>query len=69
VLIVSDILGIFETFTPKFVKRYANLAEEMKRAFAEYAADVRSGTFPGPEHVYNMLPEEAARLHELEAGM
>ena len=69
VLIVSDILGIFETFTPKFVKRYANLAEEMKRAFAEFAADVRSGTFPGPEHVYNMLPEEAARLHELEAGM
>jgi 3-methyl-2-oxobutanoate hydroxymethyltransferase len=68
VLIVSDILGIFETFTPKFVKRYANLAEDMKRAFAEYAADVRSGTFPGPEHVYNMLPEEAARLHELESG-
>jgi 3-methyl-2-oxobutanoate hydroxymethyltransferase len=65
VLIVSDILGIFEAFTPKFVKRYANLAEEMKRAFAEYARDVRDGTFPGPEHVYNMLPGEADRLGEL----
>jgi 3-methyl-2-oxobutanoate hydroxymethyltransferase len=65
VLIVSDILGIFEAFTPKFVKKYANLAEEMKRAFAEYAKDVREGAFPGPEHVYNMLPGEAARLGEL----
>jgi 3-methyl-2-oxobutanoate hydroxymethyltransferase len=66
VLIVSDILGIFETFTPKFVKRYAGLADEMKRAFAEFAADVRSGAFPGPEHVYPMLPGEAERLGELE---
>jgi 3-methyl-2-oxobutanoate hydroxymethyltransferase len=65
VLIVSDVLGIFETFTPKFVKRYANLAEEMKQAFAQYAEEVRNGTFPGPEHVYNMLPGEADRLNEL----
>ncbi len=65
VLIVSDVLGIFETFTPKFVKKYANLAAEMRRAFAEYASDVRNGTFPGPEHVYPMLPGEADRLAEL----
>ena len=65
VLIVSDILGIFETFTPRFVKKYANLADEMKRAFAQYAEDVRNGTFPGPEHVYSMLPGEAERLSEL----
>jgi 3-methyl-2-oxobutanoate hydroxymethyltransferase len=65
VLIVSDVLGIFETFTPKFVKVYANLADEMKRAFAQYADDVRRGTFPGPEHVYHMLPGEADRLSEL----
>lgn len=65
VLIVSDVLGIFETFTPKFVKRYANLAEEMKQAFAKYAKEVRDGTFPGPEHVYNMMPGELDRLAEL----
>lgn len=65
VLIVSDVLGIFETFTPKFVKRYASLAIEMKRAFAQYAEEVRNGTFPGPEHVYPMLPGEAERLGEL----
>jgi len=64
-LIVSDLLGIFEAFTPKFVKRYANLAEEMKRAFATYRDEVRNGVFPGPEHVYSMLPGEAERLSEL----
>jgi 3-methyl-2-oxobutanoate hydroxymethyltransferase len=51
VLIVSDVLGLFEAFTPKFVKRYANLAAEIKRAMEAFAADVRDGTFPGPEHV------------------
>ena len=65
VLIVSDVLGIFETFTPRFVKQYANLAAEMKRAFAEYASDVRNGTFPGPEHVYPMLPGEMDKLRKL----
>lgn len=64
-LIVSDLLGIFEAFTPKFVKKYTNLAEEMKKAFAQYAEEVRNGTFPGPEHVYPMLPGEAEKLSEL----
>jgi 3-methyl-2-oxobutanoate hydroxymethyltransferase len=65
VLIVSDVLGIFETFTPRFVKQYAQLAEEMKRAFAQYAEEVRNGSFPGPDHVYHMLPGEVDRLDEL----
>lgn len=65
VLIVSDVLGVFETFTPRFVKRYAGLADEMKRAFAQYAQEVRDGTFPGSEHVYPMLPGEVERLGEL----
>jgi 3-methyl-2-oxobutanoate hydroxymethyltransferase len=65
VLIVSDVLGVFETFTPRFVKRYAGLAEEMKRAFAQYTQEVRDGTFPGPEHTYPMLPGEEERLGEL----
>lgn len=64
-LIVSDLLGIFETFTPKFVKKYANLAEEMKRAFTTYRNEVQQGQFPGPEHIYNMLKGEAERLVEL----
>ncbi len=67
-LIVSDLLGIFEAFTPKFVKKYANLGEEMKRAFIAYRDDVRSGAFPGPEHVYPMVEGEAEKLGELERG-
>lgn len=65
-LIVSDLLGVFEAFTPKFVKKYANLGEEMKRAFIAYRDEVKSGAFPGPEHVYPMLEGESAGLDRLE---
>jgi len=65
-LIVSDLLGIFEAFTPKFVKKYASLGEEMKRAFGAYRDEVKSGAFPGPEHVYNMVESEVDRLSALE---
>jgi 3-methyl-2-oxobutanoate hydroxymethyltransferase len=64
-LIVSDLLGIFEAFTPKFVKKYANLADDIKAAFQEYAREVREGTFPGPEHAYNMRPGEEEKLDQL----
>ena len=40
-------LGLFTWFTPKHVKRYANLSEEMRKAFAAYKRDVESGEFPG----------------------
>jgi 3-methyl-2-oxobutanoate hydroxymethyltransferase len=65
-LIVSDLLGVFEAFTPRFVKKYANLGEEMKRAFIAYRDEVKSGVFPGPEHVYPMLEGEAEKLAALE---
>lgn len=64
-LIVSDLLGIFEAFTPKFVKKYANLAEEIERAFAAYRDEVKSGAFPGPEHVYNMLKGEVEEFEKI----
>lgn len=63
-LIVADLLGIFEAFKPKFVKRYANLAVEMKKAFEAYRTDIKSRAFPGPEHVYNMLPGELEKLQK-----
>src|SRR5450756_1647654 len=68
-LIVSDLLGIFQAYTPKFVKKYAHLAEEIKHAFSEFCTEVRSGAFPGPEHVYNMVEGEADKLGELEREM
>ena len=59
VLIVSDVLGIFQAFTPKFVKKYADVADVSMRALNEYVADVRNGAFPADEHCYHMLDGEA----------
>lgn len=62
VLICNDMLGLFEVFTPKFVKKYANLAEEMRRAFRQYISDVKGGKFPSEEHCYRMRAGEAEKL-------
>ena len=60
-----DLLGAFDTFKPKFAKRYANLAQDATEAFAAYADDVRSGRFPDAEHSYQMKPEEIERFAAL----
>jgi len=63
-LIVSDMLGIFEVFTPKFVKKYANLAGIMRQAFQDYVGEIREGKFPSLEHCYKMKAGEAEKLME-----
>lgn len=52
VLVCHDMLGLFEKFKPKFVKRYAELAAEMERAFRRYIEEVKKGIFPDEEHSY-----------------
>ena len=52
--ICGDMLGLFQAFSPKFVKKYANVAEIMIGAFREYAKDIRELKFPGDEHVYHI---------------
>ena len=52
VLVLHDILGLFEDFTPKFVKKYANIGEQIRQAAKQYRDDVRKGIFPGPEHSF-----------------
>lgn len=52
VLVTEDMLGLFNDFTPSFVKRYADLGPDVSRAAASYAADVRARRFPGPENVF-----------------
>lgn len=52
VLVTHDMLGLFEKFKPKFSKRYANLAEEIKRCYREYIEEVKTGKFPTDEHSY-----------------
>jgi 3-methyl-2-oxobutanoate hydroxymethyltransferase len=64
VLVTHDLLGLFERFTPKFVKRYANLSGEMKRAFSEFKAEVRAGAFPGHEHTVEISDDEWQCLEE-----
>ena len=64
-LIVSDVLGIWEAFTPKFVKKYANMAEESVKALQAYVGEVREGKFPTEEHCYKIIEGEAEKLMEL----
>jgi 3-methyl-2-oxobutanoate hydroxymethyltransferase len=61
-LIVGDMLGYFEAFTPKFVKKYANLAAVIEQAFREFAEEVRTGRFPEEKHCYRMLEGEHEKL-------
>jgi len=65
ILIVSDILGIWEVFKPKFVKRYANMAEESVKAMQDYIREVHEVKFPAEEHCYQMIEGEAAKFMEL----
>jgi 3-methyl-2-oxobutanoate hydroxymethyltransferase len=64
VLVTHDLLGLFGRFTPKFVKKYANLHAEMTRAFAEYKNDVLSKTFPTSAHSVEITDEEWQSLVE-----
>ena len=64
-LIVSDMLGIFEAFTPKFVKKYANLSAEISNAFRRYIDDVRQEKFPEEKHTYSMAAGEFEKLQKL----
>src|ERR671922_92893 len=52
VLVFPDLLGFFGGHEPRFVKRYANLREELVRAVSTYTADVRERRFPAPQHTY-----------------
>ena len=60
VLVFHDLLGIRDGAGAKFVRRYADLQDAMSQGVANYAADVRSGAFPAPEHGYGMDPAELA---------
>ncbi len=62
VLVTHDLLGLFDRFTPKFVKKYADFHGEMQRAFTEYIADVRTRAFPAQQHSVEMDAAELARL-------
>lgn len=63
ILVYQDMLGLFSDFTPKFVKKYANLGDEMKKAFASYINDVKDCSFPGEEHSFKISDEVIEKLY------
>ena len=66
VLVFHDLLGIYDGHAPRFAKRYGEMREQMIAGVAAYAAEVRSGSFPGPEHIYSIDDDE---LRTFEAGL
>jgi 3-methyl-2-oxobutanoate hydroxymethyltransferase len=64
VLVFHDLLGIRDGLGARFVKRYANLQQEMNDGVSAYAQDVRSRRYPGPEHSYSIDPAELAELKD-----
>ncbi len=64
-LIVHDLLGFFDRFTPKFVKKYADLNSAITQAFTAYKDDVVGGRFPEPQHNYALKAGELAKLGQL----
>ncbi|MDO8885662.1 3-methyl-2-oxobutanoate hydroxymethyltransferase, partial [Candidatus Oleimmundimicrobium sp.] len=53
VLVTQDILGMYDKFVPKFVKQYAKLSGEMKKAVSDYISEVKTGKFPSEEHEFH----------------
>jgi len=64
VLVTNDLLGLFDDFTPKFVKRYAHLKETIAAAFTRYRQEVKAGEYPGPEHAFRLDEGEGRRWQE-----
>jgi len=62
VLVYHDLVGLYERFTPKFVKQYIKLAPKITEALVQYKTEVENGTFPGPEHTFTMKKEEADKI-------
>lgn len=65
VLVTHDLLGLFDRFTPKFVRRYAELGALAEAAARTFVSDVASGAFPAAEHTHRLAPAVLAQLREV----
>ncbi|MDY0041348.1 MAG: 3-methyl-2-oxobutanoate hydroxymethyltransferase [Desulforhabdus sp.] len=65
VLVIHDVLGLFDRFIPKFVKQYARLGEPIQEALTRYREEVEKGLFPGPEHTFTMDEKEAKKVADV----
>jgi len=64
VVVTYDLIGLFERFKPRFVRRYGNVADVIRQATGAYVRDVKAGLFPGEEHTVAMAPDEYTRLKQ-----
>lgn len=62
VLVLHDVIGLYERFTPRFAKRYVGLAGQVREALRSYTREVREGSFPGEDHAFKMDEEQRIRL-------
>ena len=63
ILVYQDMLGMFSDFTPKFVKKYENVGDRMRNAFATYIDEVKNGSFPREEHGFKIEQEVIEKLY------
>jgi len=63
VLVYQDMLGLYSDFTPKFVKRYAEIGPQMQTAIGTYISEVKSGAFPAPEHTFALADAVIEKLY------
>lgn len=63
ILVYQDMLGMYSDFTPKFVRRFADIGSVMKEAFATYQQEVQQGTFPAKEHEYTIADDVLEKLY------
>ena len=64
VLVIQDLLGMYDKIKPKFAKRYMNLSEDIVKSLEKYKKDIESGTFPSEENWFSMNDEELKKLRE-----
>jgi 3-methyl-2-oxobutanoate hydroxymethyltransferase len=62
VLVINDMLGLFERYTPKFVKKYLNLSPLILKAIEEFKEDVLQAKFPAPEHTFTIKEDELKKI-------
>ncbi|MUM77303.1 3-methyl-2-oxobutanoate hydroxymethyltransferase [Pseudodesulfovibrio sp. F-1] len=65
ILVYHDVLGLFDRFVPKFVRRYADLGEASRQALVQYCEDVRRGRFPGDKNTLYMPEDQVAQVRKL----
>jgi 3-methyl-2-oxobutanoate hydroxymethyltransferase len=63
VLVIQDMIGMFKSFTPKFVKKFASVGKEIEVAVEAYIREINSGAFPAPEHTFSMEDEVLEKLY------